>query len=118
MNMYVLAIIGLILAGAVVGTLLAFTMAWVTERVKIAFARRRAKKVLIISARKLAEECPNQMSLAELEKLSNGHRSYVVAEINQQGDISKTDFINDSNDTLDEDVARILGREEEAVISQ
>ena len=115
---WALLILGLIAAGTLVAVLVRFTLPWIVNRVKSAIASMKAKKVFVTTMERLVEDCPNTISLSNLEAMSNGRRTYVVADIDSNDQPGHVDIVQDANDSLDEEVAEFLGKEGKVVIER
>jgi hypothetical protein len=50
--------------------------------------------------------------------MSDGRRTYVVADIDSNDQLGRVDLVQDANDSLDEEVAEFLGKEGMVVIER
>ncbi len=108
----------LLIAGCIaVGTLVAYavviTIRWLKNKLTEMRMKRNVKKVAAVELEKMIEDCPNQMSLQELN--AKGY-DMVLASVNDTGKIEDVEVVkNEGND--DYEVDRLLGDERMVVIT-
>lgn len=107
-----------VVAGLFVLTTVALTMKWVISRVKERIAHGKVKKVLFASIGALAAECDNQMDLEKLNELVGQGCTYIEADITSDGSVGEITGIRDKNQSLDEEVAALLGRRETVILGE
>ena len=113
----VLSIIGLIAAGCVVAFVVALSVRWIAKRIREKKALRNIKKVAIADIDTLVRECDNRVSLDDLDTLAEKGYSHVMVEIDDSGKVTgSVDVIRDTNDTLDSDVEKLLGKKGMVVV--
>lgn len=109
-------LIGLIAAGVAAGALIVIavclTLKWLKNKFNEKMAKKNVNKVAALKIDKLVEECPNVMSLSDLNS-----DDICMAEIDYDGNlVGDVEFVKDNNFSLDQEVDRLLGREQMVVI--
>ncbi len=108
-----LGIAAIIATGIIIAHIAKLTIQWLIGKVKNMFAKNRVQKVSAIKLEKLIEECPNQMSLEELE--SKGVDA-IIASVDAYGNIEDVEAV--AADTVDSDFNQKLGYEGMIVINR
>lgn len=111
------ALAGAIAAGIALGTivvaLVKMTYRWVKNKFKEKLAKKNVNKVAMVEMKKLVDECPNQISLSDLESVGD----YCMAEIDANGEVvGDMEFVKDKNMDLDREVDALLKQERMVVV--
>ncbi len=112
------ALAGAIAAGIAIGGLIIaaiyMTFKWVKNKFAEKLAKKNVNKVAMVAMEKMVEECPNQISLSDLEKTGD----YCMAEIDANGQVvGDLEFVKDQNASLDREVDALLKKERMVVVS-
>lgn len=102
-------VLSCIAAGTVVAITVALTLKWIIRRTKEKMAQGKVNKSLIADIRALELECDNKMSLEKLTELATRGCSHIIADVGQDGSLVEITGIRDRNQSLDEEVAKLLG---------
>jgi hypothetical protein len=112
-----LAILGLIAAGCIVAYVVSLSVRWIVGKIREKKAMGNIKKVAVADIDTLIRECDNTVTLADLDTLASQGYSHVMVDIDASGKIvGDVDIIKDTNDTLDADVERLLGKKGMVVV--
>ena len=112
-----LFIIGAIAAGLFACYLVTITFSWLKNKIAIKSAEKRVKSVVVADMENLVINSNNKISLDELNNITGGRRSVVIAGVYENNRIVGNVEINtDKNDYLDPDVQELLGREKTVVV--
>lgn len=112
-----LFIIGAIAAGLFACYLVTITFSWLKNKIAIKSAEKRVKSVVVADMENLVINSNNKISLDELNNITGGRRSVVIAGVDENNRIVGNVEINtDKNDYLDPDVQELLGREKTVVV--
>lgn len=114
---FLLAIVGLIAAGALVAYAIVLTIKWLRNKIKEKLAAKNVKKVAVADIEQLIGECDNTVSIDALDDLANQGYSHIMADVDYNNKIvGDIEVIKDKNEYLDEDVEELLGREGMVVV--
>ena len=112
-----LAILGLIAAGCIVAYVVSLSVRWIVGKIREKKAMRNIAKVAVAEIDTLVRECDNTVALADLDALTSQGYSHVMVDIDTSGKIvGNVEVIRDTNDTLDADVEKLLGKKGMVVV--
>ena len=104
-------IFGFIALGLIALTIIALTVKWIIDKIKGKKALVYIKKVMVADIRDLANSCDNTITLDQLDELSNKGYTHVMADFDANGEIvGDVEIIKDTNQQLDDEVDKLLGR--------
>lgn len=109
----IFSIAAVIAAGCIIATIIKLTINWLKNKIKEKIQQKNAKKVAFMDLEKMVEECPNEMSLAEL--LDEGD-THIMATVDSNGKIDEVEIFKDEG-FGDSEVDRMLGSEGMVVIN-
>ncbi len=110
-------IVALIAAGCLVAYAIVLTFRWLKNKIKKLFDQPEVNKVAVADLEELIEECDNEVTLKELEDLSDKGYTHVIATVNENGKVNNdVEVIRDTNDTLDDEVAQFINRTGEGMV--
>lgn len=104
------AIIALIAMGCLVAYAVVMTMKWLIAKIKEKIARKRTRQVVIAILEDLIKDCDNTMSMDALEGCVDKGYTHVMASVDDNGKVRDVEMIQDTNDTIDEEVERLINR--------
>ena len=112
-----LAILSLIAAGCIVAYVVSLSVRWIVGKIREKKAMRNIAKVAVAEIDTLVRECDNTVALADLDALASQGYSHVMVGIDTSGKIvGNVEVIRDTNDTLDADVEKLLGKKGMVVV--
>lgn len=103
--------------GAIVAYAVILSFRWLKNKIREKFREKNVKKVAVADLQKMIDECENTVSMEELDELSEQGYTHVMATVDNAGKVSGLDVIKDENESLDEQVDRMLGREKMVVVT-
>lgn len=110
-------IVALIALGCLAAIVIAVTFKWLRDQIKERLAKRNTKKVAVADIQQLIDECDNTVSMDELDNLADEGYTHFMADVGYDNQIEgEITLIKDTNDTLDKDVERLLGRKGMVVV--
>ena len=112
--MFLLAIAGIIAAGALIAYAVVLTIRWVKDKIKEFIAKKNVKKVAVTKLKKLIEECPNQKTL---DDLLNDDYDTVFATVNENDEVQDVEIVKNTGYD-DPEVDRMLGEGEMVVVTR
>ncbi|MDY4819355.1 MAG: hypothetical protein SO206_03755 [Bacilli bacterium] len=112
-----LLIIAAIAAGLFAFYLVTITFTWLKNKIAIKSAEKRVKSVVVADMENIIINSNNKISLDELNNITGGRRSVVIAGVDENNRIvGNVEIDTDKNDYLDPDVQELLGREKTVVV--
>lgn len=112
-----LGIAAAVAIGALVAYAVALTFKWLRNKIQQKMAMRNVKKTAVADIEKLIDECDNKVSMDELMNMSNKGYSHVMVSVDSNNQVvGEVEIIEDTNDDLDYEVERLLGRERMVVV--
>lgn len=117
---FLLGIVALIAAGAVVVYVIALTVNWIKTKIRENLALKKAKKTAFADIKEIVKNCPNTVSLDNLDRLADkeGYTHLMVTLDDNNEIIGDLELIKDTNSSLDPEVQRLLGREGIVVVEK
>lgn len=110
-------ILGLIALGLVICSAVALTTKWIIDKIKSKKQLGYIKKVFIADIKEITNSCNNTISLNQLNEIANSSVTHVMADIDESGNIvGRIEEIRDTNQQLDEEVEKLLGRDGMVVV--
>ena len=111
-------ILGLIALGLVVFTVVALNLKWFLNRLRSKkTAMPNIKKVMLADLSTLANSCDNTVKLDQLRDLVDKGITHVMADIDDDGNVvGNIEAIKDTNQSLDDEVNKILGQDRMVVV--
>lgn len=114
---FVAMILGLIALGIIATTVVALTVTWIVRKIKEKKALGYVKKVMVTDIRELANSCDNTVTLDQLDELVDKGYTHIMADVNSTGEVvGEVEVIKDTNQTLDDEVEKLLGRKGMVVV--
>lgn len=107
-----LAIAAAIALGIFVAYVCILTFKWLKNKIIERFNNRNVKKVAACTLEKLIDECPNEISVQDLQTKDFTH---VVASVDENGKVFDVNAIKNTGDN-DPQVEGLLGKEEMVVV--
>lgn len=117
------AIIAAVGIAYIARTIIKITFNWVRNKINSLFAKRKTRKVLMQDVsemiRKAAEECEHTMSQEEFNNYKSEINDYdfVVAGIDDEGQVQDIELVKNTDAKLDEEVERLLGPKREILVT-
>lgn len=112
-----MGIVGLISLGCLVAYVIVLTIKWIKNKVSEKLAKKNVKKVAVADLEELIEECDNNISLDDLDKLVDEGYTHMMAEVGYDGQvIGDIEVIKDQNETIDKDVEELLNRTNQGMV--
>lgn len=112
--MFLLAIAGIIAAGALIAYSVVVTIRWVKNKIKELIAKMNAKKVAVTKLKKLIKECPNQKTM---DDLLNDDYDTVFATVDENDEVQDVEVVKNTGYD-DPKVDKLLGEDEMVVVTR
>lgn len=113
----VFAILGLIAAGCIVAYVVRLSLKWIVNRIREKKDSKYINKVAVAEINALINDCNNRTTVDALDKLAGQGYSHIMADVDATGNIvGNIETIKDMNETLDPEVARLLGKKGMVVV--
>lgn len=112
-----LGIAAAVAIGALIAYAVAMTFKWLKNKIKDKMAQKNVKKTAVADIEKLIDECENKVSMDELMSMSDKGYSHVMVSVDDNNQVvGDVEIIKDTNEELDAEVERLLGRERMVVV--
>lgn len=113
------AIVGMVAAGCLLAYAIVVTIKWLKNKIKEKLAAKNVSKVAYADIERLIDECDNTMSMNAFNDLVDNGYTHVMVSVDDNGKIvGDVEIIKDENDTIDEEVERLLGKKGMVVITE
>ena len=109
-----LGIAAVIALGIIIAKVVMLTMKWLVNKVKEKLHKRNTTKVAAMDINKMIEECDNQISLDEFEKLADEGATHLLASVDNEGNVQDVEAIEAENEEMG--VSEYLDRTGEGMI--
>ncbi|MCF0112691.1 MAG: hypothetical protein HUJ60_01780 [Bacilli bacterium] len=108
-----------ILLGLLAFYAVALTFEWLRDTISHYFVQKTVVKVIVADIHKMAEECDDKMSAAELNRYAHDGYSKVFCGMDQNGNIvDNVAIVKDSNPRPDKEVEELLGNEGMVIVDR
>lgn len=112
-------LLALILGAVAIGCLfyaVVLTFRWLKNKIKEKLAARRARKVAVADLEKVIDECDNTVTIGQLEELTDKGYTHLMATVDNNNKVSDVEVIQDTSDTIDEDVYDLINRKNSGMV--
>lgn len=113
----ILGIVALVAAGCIVAYAVIVTAKWIKNKIKDKIRQRNAKKVAVADIEQLINQCDNQVSIDELDSLVDEGYDYLVASVDDSGNVDDVEVVKDTSDYSDSEVDKLLGKKGMIVVN-
>lgn len=114
----IMAMVGMVAAGALIAYTIVVTIKWLKNKVKEKLAKKNVKKVVACDLEKLINECENKVSMSDLEKYVDDGYTNLLAEVDSNGKVTDVELVKNENLTTDEEVEKLIGEKGMVVITE
>lgn len=109
-------IIGLIAVGGLIAYAIVLTFRWLKNKIKEKLAAKNVKKVAVADLNELIESCDNTVMLDQLNELHDEGYTNMIATVDESGKVNDVEVLQDTNDTIDEEVDRFINHTGEGMV--